>query len=89
MQRKDFLDLMLSETADGSAKLNDDEIAATSITFLGAGYETTANTLAYTTYLLALNPEVQEKLYQEVREKFNDCEVGLVFGCYIVYLQLL
>ena len=78
MQRKDFLDLMLTEIPDGSNKLADDEIAANSITFLLAGYETTANTLAYTTYLLALNPEVQEKLYQEIKEKFNDDEVSLI-----------
>ena len=70
---------MLTEIPDGSNKLADDEIAANSITFLLAGYETTANTLAYTTYLLALNPEVQEKLYQEIKEKFNDDEVSLIF----------
>ena len=69
---------MLTETSDGSTKLEDDEIVATSITFLLAGYETTANTLAYTTYLLALNPEVQEKLYLEVKEKFKDDEVGVM-----------
>ena len=70
--KKDFLDMMLTETPEGLTKLSDDEIIATSITFLLAGYETTANALAYTTYLLALNPEIQEKLYTEVSEKLRD-----------------
>ncbi|KAJ7381554.1 Thromboxane-A synthase, partial [Desmophyllum pertusum] len=47
------------------SKLSDDEVLAQSFTFILAGYETTSNTLAYTTYCLALNPEVQEKLIEE------------------------
>lgn len=31
-----------------------------------AGYETTANTLAYSIYLLGKNPEAQQRLLQEV-----------------------
>ena len=46
-------------------------IVAHSITFLLAGYETIANTLAYTSYLLALNPEIQEKLRAKFDEYFE------------------
>ena len=38
------------------------------MTLLLAGHETTANTLAWTLYLLARNPEQQARLEQEVRE---------------------
>ena len=69
--RYDFLDFMLTENSAGSAKLTDDEIMAQAMTFLLAGYDTTSNALSYTTYLLALNPSIQEKLYQEVKEKFK------------------
>ena len=40
------------------------------VVFLAAGYETTATTLAFTAYYLALNPNVQEKLQQEIDEHF-------------------
>lgn len=52
-------------------KLSDLEIVSYSITFLLAGYETTANTLAYTSYLLALNPDIQDKLCAEIDEYFD------------------
>ena len=67
--RKDFLDLILAENESGITKLTDDEIMAQSITFLLAGYETTMNAIAFSTYLLALNPDVQEKLYNEVKDQ--------------------
>ena len=75
-QRKDFLQLLLSENKmDGKPKLTDDEIYATCLTFLLAGYETTSNALSYTAYLLALHPEIQERLYQEVKDVIKGKEV--------------
>ena len=38
--------------------------------FLAAGYETTATTLAYLSYYLALNPDIQSKLQDEIDEYF-------------------
>lgn len=54
------------------SKLSDDEVLAQSFTFILAGYETTSNALAYTTYCLVLNPEVQEKLIEEIDEAVGD-----------------
>ena len=51
--------------------LTDKEIVAHSFTFVLAGYETTANTLSYVSYLLALNPEAQEKLQHEIDSYFE------------------
>ncbi|NWV85739.1 THAS synthase, partial [Dasyornis broadbenti] len=48
--------------------LTDDEIAGQAFLFLIAGYETTTSTLAFATYLLATNPECQEKVLREVDE---------------------
>lgn len=42
------------------------QIAAQSNTFILAGYETTANTLSFSIYNIALHPEVQQRLLQEV-----------------------
>ncbi len=56
--------------------LSNEEIVAHAVTFLLAGYETTANTLAYTSYLLALNPDIQEKLQSEIDSYFDDKPVS-------------
>ena len=57
-------------------KLMDEEIVAHALTFILAGYETTANTLAYTSYLLALNPDIQEKLQSEIDNYFDEKPVS-------------
>ena len=59
-------------------KLTDQEIVAHAITFILAGYETTSNTLAYTSYLLALNPDVQEKLQAEIDSYYDSKPVSQI-----------
>ncbi|CAG2102957.1 unnamed protein product [Medioppia subpectinata] len=55
---------LLSETAD--KYITDDEILANAWIFFQAGYETTASTLTFCSYELALNPHIQQRLYEEV-----------------------
>ena len=64
------------ETGD---PLGTDEVKAQAFLYLLAGYETTANTLAYSVYLLSTNPEKEEKLIEEIdrlsgsrQESFQD-----------------
>jgi hypothetical protein len=57
--------------------LTDEEVVMHAIMLLMAGYETTANALAYTSYLLALNPDVQEKLQSEIDAYFDENPVSL------------
>ena len=70
--RKDLLQLMMNAndetTVEGISRLSDDEIEAQSVIFLLAGYETSSNTLSFTLYYLAVNPDVQEKLRKEISE---------------------
>ncbi len=47
-----------------------EEMQAQIYVFLVAGYETTSTTLAFVAYYLALYPEIQSKLQQEVDEHF-------------------
>ena len=54
------------------SKLTDAEIVSQSMTFILAGYETTSNALAYTTYCLAVNPDKQEKLLEEIDQTIKD-----------------
>lgn len=60
--------------------LTEDEIAGQAFLFLIAGYETTTSTLSFATYLLATNPECQEKVLQEVDE-FSAKHVSTMCWC--------
>ena len=70
--RKDLLELMMTATdettVEGVSRLTDDEVVAQSLIFLFAGYETSSNTLSFTLYHLAVNPDVQDKLRSEINE---------------------
>ncbi|XP_015674991.1 cytochrome P450 3A29 [Protobothrops mucrosquamatus] len=76
--RVDFLQLMMdsqaaantSGEANSEKALTDKEILAQSIIFIFGGYETMGSSLSFTSYCLAMHPDVQEKLYQEINETF-------------------
>ena len=91
-QYKDLLQLMIDATEEGEGtggrRLTDEEIVAHSIAFLLAGYETTANTLAYTSYLLALNPEIQEKLQATIDDYFENNPVSWCLCYEIICITL-
>lgn len=52
----------------GTKRLSEDEILAQAIVFFLAGYETTANALSSILYELAVNPDIQQRLYEEIQE---------------------
>ena len=60
----------------GKGIMTDDEIVANSFGFLFAGNETTATTLSLASYLLAVNPDIQEKLQSEIDAYFEDNPVS-------------
>jgi len=65
--------LQLCIEAAGKQKiLSEDEIVAHEFIFILAGYETTAIALTFTSYLLAKNPDVQQKLQAEIDKHFTD-----------------
>ena len=66
--------------------LTDEEIVSHSVTFVLAGYETTANTLSYVSYLLALNPEAQQKLQHEIDSYFEQNPVSQLICCFLSLL---
>ncbi len=63
-EAEDFLDLLIE--ALESDREDIDTTVDNLLTFVAAGYETSANTVAWGLYLLALNPEVQDILRAEI-----------------------
>lgn len=55
-----------SREQDGGSPISDIELRSNVFIFLLAGHETTANSLSFTLALLALHPDIQQKLYEEV-----------------------
>ena len=71
-ERADLLSLLLvARDEDGSA-LSDEQLRDEVLTIFLAGYETTANALAWTWYLLSINPEADARMAEEIRAVLGD-----------------
>lgn len=46
-------------------------LAANAFVFFVAGFETTATTISYCLYELALNPDIQDQLREQLKETLN------------------
>ena len=61
------------ENEDGTREsISDEQIAAFTNNFFVAGTKTTATVLSCTSYLLALHPDIQERLQSEIDGYFQD-----------------
>jgi cytochrome P450 family 3 subfamily A len=52
--------------------LNDREIVGQALIFMLAGYETTSVLMSFFFYVMATEPMVQEKVYDEIRQELGD-----------------
>lgn len=63
----DLMSLLLSAAdPETGAGLSEEEVRANILTFIGAGHETTANALTWTSYLLATHPQWRARAEAEV-----------------------
>jgi cytochrome P450 len=62
----DLLSMLLAAQDDDGSRMTDQQLRDEAITLFLAGHETTANTLAWTWWLLAQNPAVEAKLHAEL-----------------------
>jgi cytochrome P450 len=62
---RSLLDLMLAASPDGSAA-SEQSLRDQVITIFLAGYETVANALSWTWYLLSQNPDARNRMHQEI-----------------------
>ncbi|PPQ67222.1 hypothetical protein CVT26_007295 [Gymnopilus dilepis] len=69
VERYDLFSSLLAANNDDleSVRLADSELIGNIFIFLVAGHETTAHTLCFTFALLALYPDEQEKLFQQIK----------------------
>ncbi|WBU55460.1 cytochrome P450 [Paracoccus sediminicola] len=69
----DLLDLLLdAEDPETGRRMNRDELRDNLLTFIVAGHETTALTLAWALYLCAFDPEVQQRAAAEAQAVLGD-----------------
>lgn len=82
--RKDFFQMLVQLRNTGTIKLDDEwqtvissdstktltmeELAAQAYVFYTAGFETTSSTMSFLLYEIAKNPEIQQKVHDEIDE---------------------
>ncbi|XP_016958607.1 cytochrome P450 9b2 [Drosophila biarmipes] len=68
ISRPDMIQLLMEAKKESQNNWTDDEIVAQCFIFFFAAFENNSNFICTTTYELLHNPEVQERLYEEVKE---------------------
>jgi cytochrome P450 len=72
-QRGDLLSMLVAARDEGDGSGMDDvQVRDEVLTIFLAGYETVANALTWTWYLLSENPEAAERMYAELREVLDN-----------------
>lgn len=75
-RRDDLLSLMLdARDPDTGEALGDTDIADNILTFIGAGHETTALALTWTLFLLSRNPDIEQRVLDEIAAVTAGAEV--------------
>jgi cytochrome P450 len=66
VDRGDLLSMLLAARYEDGSPMADQQLRDEVMTIFLAGYETIANALAWTWYLLSQNPEAERKLHEEI-----------------------
>ncbi|WP_299222810.1 cytochrome P450 [uncultured Psychroserpens sp.] len=65
-KENDLLDMLLEAQYEDGSFMNEEQLIDEILILFTAGHETTSNALTFTFQLLALHPEWQEKIYDEI-----------------------
>lgn len=65
LKEGDLLDMLLEAKYDDGTAMEEEQLIDEILILFTAGHETTSNALTFTTQLLALHPEWQEKIFKE------------------------
>ncbi|KAH8277615.1 hypothetical protein KR018_002240, partial [Drosophila ironensis] len=83
VQRNDLIQLLMELGGTGKeTTLSFDQIAAQAMVFFLAGFDTSSTTMSFCLYEMALNPEIQQMLRQEIVEVFNRHGQSLTYECF-------
>ncbi len=66
-EKDDLLDMLLKARYEDGTAMSRKQLIDEVLILFTAGHETTANALSFTLFLLSKHPEIQEKLFQEVK----------------------
>jgi len=70
----DLLNMLLATKYDDGSAMETEQLIDEILILFVAGHDTTSNALAFAMMLLALHPEIQDKVYQEVEEATAQAE---------------
>ena len=85
--KDDLLDMLLKATYEDGTHMPRRQLIDEVLILFTAGHETTANALSFTLFLLGKNPEIQEKVFQEVKHAGIGTTDGLTWIPKMVYTQ--
>lgn len=71
---KDFISILIAATdrEEGDRQMSNQELRTEALTMLFAGHHTAASTLTWTLYLLAKNPEAEQRLTDEIDQSLSN-----------------
>ncbi|CAG0916102.1 unnamed protein product [Notodromas monacha] len=72
LRKDDILQMMVDEMLSEDSRISEEEVIANAWVFLLGGFDTVAQALAFTLFLLAANPECQDKVHQEILSDIQD-----------------
>ena len=85
--RDDFLQLLLSGLDSDPDQDDLRQVRDEALTMLSAGHETTANAVTWTLALLARHPDVERRVFEEIRVTLGDAPPALDLVPGLVYLE--
>ncbi|KAK8785002.1 hypothetical protein V5799_008633 [Amblyomma americanum] len=71
-KRLTFIDILLRYSIQVDSSLTDDDIREEVDTFMFEGHDTTAMSIAWSLYLIALHPDIQNKVQEELDSMLDD-----------------
>lgn len=86
-QPTNFLEAMLALACEDGEEFTNDEIVGNIFTMLLAGEDTTANTMAWMLYYMAIEPDVQAKMQAEVDRVVGDGEITFKLAEKLDYIE--